>query len=486
MSGLLPVLAGFTGLEALVVGEAVLDGWLSGPPTRLSREAPVPVVEIDSTVYAPGGAANTAVNLAALGARVRLLSVVGGDQDGATLRAELGARQLDTDDVLALAGRRTLAKRRVLAGAQMLARYDEGHTDALPMAAEDALLGALARRWDAADVVVVSDYGCGVLSDRAVGVVAALQADRPRLLVVDSRHPLRWRSAQPTAVKPNWDEVRELLSPLTQGPRAAAVEHGGGALLDALGAQVVAVTLDTDGAVLLERGRPSYRLFSRPVPHSRAAGAGDSFTAALALALAAGADLPTAGELASVTASVVVAKEGTATASAAEVRHAVATAERQVLDLPALRESVALHRHHGRRLVFTNGCFDVLHRGHVTYLNQAKAAGDVLVVGLNSDASVRRVKGDGRPVNPVEDRAAVLAALSSVDHLVVFDGDTAVDVLEVVRPDVYVKGGDYTAEMLPEAPLVRRLGGEVRILPYLEDRSTTGLLARIRGQQARA
>jgi D-beta-D-heptose 7-phosphate kinase/D-beta-D-heptose 1-phosphate adenosyltransferase len=287
------------------------------------------------------------------------------------------------------------------------------------------------------------------------------------------------------AVKPNAGEVERLLGrALPTDGRVETVEAAAAELLERSGAELVAATLDVDGGVLLERGRPAYRLWARPTAASQAAGAGDSFTAALALALGAGADAVVAGEIATAAAGVVCGRAATVACSADELRAALlqgAAGGDVVLDLNRLGAVVRAHRLRGRRVIVTNGVFDVLHRGHVTYLNQAKALGDVLVVGLNSDDSVRRLKGSDRPLNPSEDRAAVLSGLSCVDHVVVFEGDTSVDVLDVVRPDVYVKGGDYTAEMLPEAPHVESIGGEIVILPYLEDRSTTGLVRRIRG-----
>ena len=209
------------------------------------------------------------------------------------------------------------------------------------------------------------------------------------------------------------------------------------------------------------------------------AGAGDTFASALALALAAGAPTSTAAELASAAAAVVVGKERTATCSAQELREFVSAEGKYVSDLGRLAARVEFYRRQGEKVVFTNGCFDILHRGHITYLNRAKALGDVLIVGVNSDDGIRRLKGPDRPINSLEDRVQVLAALSCIDHLVAFDEDTPCNLIRAIRPHVFVKGGDYTRERLPEAPLVEELGGVVHILPYLQDRSTTGLIERI-------
>jgi D-beta-D-heptose 7-phosphate kinase/D-beta-D-heptose 1-phosphate adenosyltransferase len=253
-------------------------------------------------------------------------------------------------------------------------------------------------------------------------------------------------------------------------------------VLEASGAQIAAVTLDVQGAVVLERGQSAYRTYARPASHARATGAGDTFAATLALALAAGGDTPGAAELASAAAGIVVDQERTSRCSAGELlaRVGLGVGDKLAGDAEALRQRIARERDQGRRIVFTNGCFDILHRGHITYLARAKALGDVLVVGVNSDASVRALKGPERPINPVDDRIAVLAALSSIDVIAPFAEETPVELIRAVRPDVYAKGGDYTRERLPEAPIVEQLGGVVHILPFLDARSTTSVIERLR------
>jgi D-beta-D-heptose 7-phosphate kinase/D-beta-D-heptose 1-phosphate adenosyltransferase len=252
-------------------------------------------------------------------------------------------------------------------------------------------------------------------------------------------------------------------------------------ILAVTGAAVAAVTLDSEGAVVLERDRPPHRTYAHGrARDSRVTGAGDTFAVALALALAAGAHTPAAAELAQLAASVAVAKERTAVCSLAELREQVYAREKRAGELAGLISVVELNRAQGRRVVFTNGCFDILHRGHITYLNQAKALGDVLIVGVNSDEGVARLKGPDRPINSLEDRIELLSALSCVDYIVPFDEDTPEKLIIAIRPDVFVKGGDYTRATLPEAEVVESLGGEVRLLPYLEDRSTTSVIERIR------
>ncbi|WP_319463152.1 D-glycero-beta-D-manno-heptose 1-phosphate adenylyltransferase [Micromonospora sp. RTP1Z1] len=253
------------------------------------------------------------------------------------------------------------------------------------------------------------------------------------------------------------------------------------------GADVVAVTLDTEGAVVGGADGEPRRSHSTPVPASHAVGAGDAYLAAMTLALAADATLPTAAQLAQLAATITVSDTGTCVCRQEDLLEALGTGPDEtghpaLVDADELSSIVEDHRRSGRSVVFTNGCFDVLHPGHVRYLTQARALGDLLVVAVNSDGSVRRLKGPDRPVNPVEDRTALLAALQCVDHVVVFEEDSPAPLIEAVRPDVYVKGGDYPPEMVPEAPLVRRLGGQVRTLGYVPDRSTSAIIDRIRAQ----
>lgn len=488
MSALGSVVERFSSLRVLVVGDPMLDVYLEGDVPRLCREAPVPLVRLDHRTDVPGGAANTAVNLRALGADVSLLGVVGDDENGARLRRCLEETGVRCTELVVDRARETLALHRVVGSSQLLVRFDAGSREGLAPEAEEQLVDHLGARWIDADVVVVSDYAYGTVSARVVDAMAALQRRHPTAVVVDSKHVVGFRRVRPTAVKPNWSEARQLLIdrlPAGELHRVEAVGSHGEDILDLTGARIAAVTLDREGAIVFERGCPPYRTYASPTSSSLiATGAGDTFVSALALALGAGASTPSAAELASAAAGVVVDKQGTATCTAAELRRAVAGYGKVLAGPEELAGVVQAHRRRGRRIVFTNGCFDILHRGHTSYLNRAKLLGDVLVVAVNDDDSVRGLKGADRPINPLDDRLRVLAALSCVDHLVAFGGESPTALLEAARPDVFAKGGDYTRATLPEADLVDALGGTVEILPIEPDLSTTRIIERVRSEAA--
>ena len=481
----LNLLGHFRRKRVLVVGEAMLDRYVYGQTHRLCREAPVPVVAETRRAGVAGGAANAAVNAAALGAHVTFLSVTGDDDDAEGLVEALGPYHV-TPHLVRDPERRTLVKERVFAGSQMLLRLDRGSTEEVAGAAERELVKRLETLWQFHDAVIISDYGYGVLTDGVLETLKRLQASDPKVLVADAKDLSRYKEVGVKAAKPNYAEAVQLLrlAPQADG-RTEQLTPYASALLERSGADIVALTLDTEGCLLIQEGGPPYRTYARPQPNTQATGAGDTFVSALTLALASGAEPTAAAEVAAAAAAIVVGRGGTTTCPERELRGYLSGVSKR-LPLESLLARLDYLRSEGRRVVFTNGCFDLLHRGHVTYLSQAKALGDVLVVGLNADKSVRRLKGATRPVNTLEDRAAVLSGLSCVDHVVSFQEDTPENLIRLVKPDVYVKGGDYTLETLPEAPLVQSLGGRVELLTYLPDLSTSDIIARVKTGAGRA
>lgn len=533
------VVESWLGRPVLVVGDAMLDEWRFADSDRLCREAPAPILTLRRRISAAGGAANTAVNIAALGGRAALVAPIGADVAGDEVHDCLDRAGV-WDRTVSQPSRPTPVKRRMLAGSQILLREDSGGpAEPLDDAGVAQLLDALAcattelrAAGGTAPTLVVCDYALGALP---APVRAWLVANRERYATValDAHDLADWRGLAPTVVTPSFAEASRLLahtaarpgggglhlnhpdrarsdgpSELTVGVapgdgRAADEEIEPGARGDAVGpdravlaesrlaelrqhtgADVVAVTLDTEGAVVAgPDGEPS-RSHSNPMPASHTVGAGDAYLAAMTLALAADAPLPTAAQLAQLAATITVSDTGTCVCRREDLFTALDRAEGgdqpTLVGAEELATIAGAHRRAGRSVVFTNGCFDVLHPGHVRYLEQARALGDLLVVAVNADGSVRRLKGADRPVNPVEDRVALLSALTHVDHVVVFEEDSPAQLIEAIRPDIYVKGGDYPPELVPEAPLVRRLGGQVRTLGYVPDRSTSAIIDRIR------
>lgn len=467
----------WTKLTVLVVGDAMLDRYLRGTSERLCQEAPVPVVDIAQHQSVPGGAANTAANVCSLGGTAVLLSVVGGDREGDELRQILQQRGIRTEHLLTSPSRTTLVKQRIFCTSQLLARLDWGSTEAISKQ-EQEVCDRLGQLFPVCDAVIVSDYGYGIITPRVRQALAQLQASEPRVVVVDSKNLEAYRDSGVTAVKPNYEQAIQLLKlPKLKGTeRIEQITAHREQLLALTGAKLVAVTLDADGAVVFERSSPPYRTQATPVSNLQATGAGDTYVSALTLALTAGASLQSAASLAAAATGIVVSQAGTTTCDRAQLRQRLLGKAIAPSDLEALMHQ---HRCSGDRLVFTNGCFDIIHSGHVTYLKQAKALGDRLIVGVNADESVKKLKGPSRPVNPLPDRLAVLAALESVDYVIPFSEPTPIELIKIVRPDIYVKGGDYTPQTLPEAPVVEELGGIVKILPFVKDRSTTSIINRI-------
>ncbi|BCB90857.1 D-glycero-beta-D-manno-heptose 1-phosphate adenylyltransferase [Phytohabitans suffuscus] len=461
------------GLPVLVVGDVMVDEWRFADAERISREAPAPVLTLRRHQVCAGGAGNAAANLAALGARAALAAVVGPDPAGERLAARLASDGVE-DRMIRVPGRSTAVKRRFHAAGQIVAREDEPGGGPLPPDAVDGLVRTLERAPEA--VLVVADYGLGGLPEPVRRWIVR-HRDRFGLVALDAHDPRPWRDLAPAVMTPSLAEAS-----LAAG-RALPAQALARALREEFGAGVVAVTLGGAGAVVAGADAV-HTTRAEAAPEAHTVGAGDAYLAALTLALATGAPVEVAAEVAQAAAGVGVACEGTCVCDAEPLRAAL-TGQGTVVEADGLDRVVRRRRAEGARVVFTNGCFDVLHRGHVSYLRQARDLGDLLVVAVNSDAGVRRLKGPGRPVVPVEDRVAVLAALSCVDHVVVFEEESPAALIERVRPDLYVKGGDYPPELVPEAALVRRLGGEVRTLGYVPDRSTSAIIDRIRAAHHR-
>lgn len=482
----------FRRLRVLLLGDAMLDTYVEGTATRLCSEGPVPVVHKIAEAHAPGGAANTAANLSALGAEVLFPGFIGRDPAGSLLRAALRDHRIDDGWLIEDEQAATPHKLRVLAEGQYVVRLDDGAAGCYTTRSQDGLLAKLERAFRLCDLVVVSDYNYGAVFAAAIERLRTLRARHPRVMVVDSKNVLRFHSAGATVITPNHLEAQRAVEPGTNvavpGGDLERMERIGRRLLESIDAAHAAITLAADGVLLLDRQGASLHLPAHPVATPNVAGAGDSFAAALALALGAGAGVEEAARLGLDAAGIAVTRQRTAVVQHQELLqrvslrdHAtVATAE---LDLRRATTYLAAQlfeeRLAGRTIVFTNGVFDILHAGHMHLLRQAKELGDVLVVGVNSDQSARRLKGANRPVTNEHDRLALVAALECVDHAILFDEETPAALIRALRPHLHVKGGDYAGERLPEAEAVEEAGGRVVIVPLVGNVSTSSVIERI-------
>ncbi|HUP90757.1 MAG TPA: bifunctional D-glycero-beta-D-manno-heptose-7-phosphate kinase/D-glycero-beta-D-manno-heptose 1-phosphate adenylyltransferase HldE [Solimonas sp.] len=468
----------FSKARVLVAGDVMLDRYWIGPTSRISPEAPVPVVRIQKDETRPGGAANVALNVASLGASARLLGVVGTDEAARLLTAELDARKV-ASIFLRSADAPTITKLRVLSRNQQLIRLDFEESLSVVGAFDRAALQAQFRE-ALADIqaVILSDYGKGSLVDVASLIGIARELRKAVLIDPKGSDYRPYRGA--TLLTPNMTEFEAVVGK-TRDEEDIVVR--GENLRKELDLDALLVTRSEHGMTLIQPGHAPLHLptFAREV--FDVTGAGDTVIATLGAALAAGQDLAQACRLANTAAGIVVGKLGTATVSPAELQRATRLEHEHdaaVLDEEQLLERVAEARAHGEVVVMTNGVFDLLHVGHVKYLEAARKLGDVLIVAVNDDASVQRLKGPSRPLNKVADRMKMLAALKCVDWVVPFSEDTPARLIGRVLPDLLVKGGDYKAEQIAGFEAVTANGGKVMVLDFHQGYSTTRIIDKAR------
>lgn len=474
------VIENFRNLKILVIGDAILDTYVKGSPDRVSREAPVMVFNVDEQEHYCGGAANTAINVAALGAETYFLTVLGKDSSSRELMDVLKKRKVNTDFLIRDKGRVTIAKKRIMATSHMLMRIDEGTTSAVVESCEKELLKKIAEVYEKVDAIILSDYGFGVITNGIIEGIKEITSKERKIIVADGRDVSRFKTLKPDAVKPNYEETIKLLQ-IDKAPQKRDEQIAGCAkkLHEITGANKVAVTLDADGVLLLEKGKEPYRVYAVPRDNKKAIGAGDTFTSAFTLSLVSEVSGENATQIAAAAAAVVVQKDGTIGCTNNELKSYFTAVPKYISQMGQLSEIVNDLKKQGKKIVFTNGCFDIIHKGHITLLNKAREAGDVLIVGVNNDNSIKKLKGPERPINNLEDRLTVLAGLQSVDYLIAFEEESPVQLLKQVHPHVFVKGGNYTETSIPEAPLLKQLGCIVKIVPYIEDHSTTQIINKI-------
>jgi D-beta-D-heptose 7-phosphate kinase/D-beta-D-heptose 1-phosphate adenosyltransferase len=487
LSALQPLLQAASGAKVACVGDLMVDRYVYGEVARISPEAPIPVLRKTSAQTMLGGVGNVARNVAGLGGRAGLVGVIGDDPAAGEALALVGAEPGLESHLVTAASRPTTIKTRFVASGQQLLRLDDEDAGLVDAETEAQLVRAVERAAGEAGVILLSDYAKGAVTPAVIE--ACLRAARTcgAALIVDAKARSFMKYGAADLIKPNALELSVLTGLPTDTDEE--VETALAAVLRACAAKAILVTRGAKGMSLAERGQPVRHVRGAPRQVFDVSGAGDTALAALGLALAAKAPLEQAAALAVLASGVAVTKVGTAVVTPAELIDAelaahLGPAEAKVVTLEQAAAEAERWRAQGLRVGFTNGCFDILHRGHVAYLTQARAWCDRLVVGINSDSSVRALKGEGRPVNDLESRALVLAGLQTVDLVAPFAEATPIALIKAVRPDVLVKGADYTVQAVVGAAEVQSWGGQVKLADIVEGYSTTAAIARMAGPRA--
>jgi D-beta-D-heptose 7-phosphate kinase/D-beta-D-heptose 1-phosphate adenosyltransferase len=476
----------FTAARVLVLGDIMLDCHIRGEVTRISPEAPVPVVRVVSRSWSPGGAANVATNLSELGLTVELVGALGADDAGTRLQELLRSRAIIADGLVADPRFATIVKTRVIGGHHQMLRIDDELPGGLEQATLSALVARVEARLDGLGALVISDYAKGVCAPALCAAVIRAARARGIPVLVDPKGRDFSKYAGATTITPNTGE-------LAQASGADPSDHhklvqGGAELRRRLGLDFLTFTRGEHGIALID-GDEVHQIPATAREVFDVSGAGDTVIAVLAACLAArdaGLSHLDAVRLANLAAGIVVAKVGTVSVHLDELLASLdadlgGAGGGKVLTLSEAQARCARWRALGERVVFTNGCFDLLHAGHVGLLEHARQHGDRLVVGLNADASVRALKGASRPINHQADRASVLAGLAAVDAVVVFPEETPLELIRALRPEVLVKGADYREDQVVGATEVRSWGGRVVLVPLLDGRSTSAAITRMRG-----
>ena len=465
----------FDQAKVLVIGDVMLDRYWHGGTSRISPEAPVPVVKVGQIEDRPGGAGNVALNIASLGAPAWLIAATGQDEAADVLQTRLEAAGVFCE-FARIPNVPTITKLRVISQHQQLIRLD--HEEPFTGLSSDIIEEKANKLLDSIGTVVLSDYGKGTLQGCQQLIRLARMRNIP--VLVDPKGTCFERYKGATLITPNLNEFETVVGHCKDEQELVSK---GQQLLRELELEAMLITRSEHGMTLIRHNEPELHLPAKAREVFDVTGAGDTVISVLATAVAAGSSLPQAAAFANIAAGIVVAKLGTATISMPELRREVNRelgAERGAVTPDQLMIAIEDARAHGEKIVFTNGCFDILHAGHVGYLEQARKQGDRLILAINGDESIRRLKGEGRPINPVDRRMAVMAGLEAVDWVVSFDEDTPENLLRMIKPDVLVKGGDYTLKQVVGAPIVQEYGGDVKVLAFLDNCSTTAIVEKIR------
>lgn len=471
-------------IKALVIGDLMLDEYLWGKTERISPEAPVAVIDVTRQDMRLGGAGNVINNLLSLGCQVRVASVIGDDEDGRVILGRLDLRGVEADGVVLSAKRKTSRKTRVLASNQQMLRIDRECREEIDSAAAQQLKTYVRGQLSQVQVVLLSDYLKGVLTDSLTKDLISLCHTAGIPVLVDPKGKDYSKYSGATLLTPNRNEAA-----VASGVEIHAgedVSRAGWKLLKELNLGALVLTRSEEGMSVFETGKEEVQLPTLAREVFDVSGAGDTVLATIGFGFAGGLDLANAARLANLAAGIVVGKVGTSTVTPDEIlqsmRADVDRNDAKIRTHEELRQILLEEKSNGRKVVFTNGCFDLLHVGHVKYLQKARALGDLLVLGLNSDASIRRLKGAKRPLIGQEERAHILAALDCIDYLVIFDEDTPLELIAQLRPDILVKGGDYLVAEVVGKEIVEGYGGRVEMISFVDGKSTTNIIDKILSQ----
>ncbi len=463
----------------LVVGDLMIDHYLWGSCERISPEAPVQVVDIAKETTVLGGAGNVINNLKALGANVSVSSVIGDDENGVELTSMLNAINVECKNIIIQAKRKTSKKSRVIAVSQQIIRYDQESKNDIDTESVSKILKSLSNGISEYDMVILSDYGKGVLTDELCQGIIKLSNENSIKVLVDPKGSDFSKYKGAYLLTPNKKEA--MLSTNVEITDKESLQKALLKLKYDCDLNISLITLSEDGIAIYDDKLKVFPTVAKEV--FDVTGAGDTVIASIAFALSAGKDIEESAKFANLAAGVVVGKIGSATVSINEIEEYEAslhksTSDAHIKSFEDINTIVNLYRSREKKVVFTNGCFDILHVGHVKYLQEAKSFGDVLIVGLNSDASVSRLKGPTRPINTASDRAYLLAALEAVDFVVPFSEDTPYELIKMIQPDVLVKGGDYEGKEVVGTEFAR----ELKLVEFVNGKSTTKTIERIQGK----
>lgn len=487
-SQLAQIVASLGNQPILLVGDFMLDSYLYGAVLRVSPEAPVPVLKVDSRESRPGGAGSVAVDLSRLGAKVTCLGVVGNDNKADILRGKLTKLQIDVSGLLTVDDRPTTSKQRIIGLSQQhhhqqLIRIDHELAAPLNHKANTLLIQMFKEKLIDCRIVCLQDYNKGVLSAGVCQHIIDFAKKAGKRVLVDPASGADWGKYKgANLIKPNRREVAKAAGFCVH--TIADAEEAAHIVQEKYGIETVIITLDRDGAYLKERNRPGQHYLAKPKDVYDITGAGDMVLAVLAVCLAEGCDYGVAVQISNVAAGIEIEKLGAAPVSKDELVNALTNREKsntdKICDIETLGSKLDLHRKRDEKIVFTNGCFDVVHIGHIELLKFCKLQGEIVLVGLNSDNSVKAIKGPNRPITNQYDRAAVLAALEVVDYVTVFEGPDPINLIKRVKPDVLVKGKDWEYKGIVGRDFVESYGGRILLAPLVEGKSSTGTIEKIK------